>query len=39
MTPSFKSANSYHRFEQHVLRIGRYVRDAEAEEFLATLRY
>ncbi len=37
MLPSFKSANSYHNFQQHVLRISRYVRDAETEEFLATL--
>ena len=30
---TFKSANSYENFEEHVFRIGRYVRDVEAEDF------
>ena len=37
MIPSFKSANSYYDFEQHVLRTARYVRDAEDDVFLATI--
>lgn len=37
MTPSFKSANSYHHFEQHVRKTARYVRDTDDEMFLAAL--
>ena len=37
MTPRFKSASSYHHFARRLLRSARYIRDAEAEEFLAIL--